>query len=406
MDTDIRDGSMSDNKPVKPDTLLTHAGSHPELNHGAVNPPIYRVSTVVFPSVAEMKEGEKHPFDHMRYGRQGTPTSFAFEEAVTALDGGTGALATCSGQAAITTALGGLLRAGDHALIADSVYNPTRRYCSEYLAQSGVEIEFYDPLIGGGIDALIKPNTKIVYTESPGSLTFEIQDLPAISAAAHAKGALVVIDNTWATGLFFDAFAHGADISVQAATKFLSGHSDAMLGVISCKSKEVWTRLKNYMSYSGMSAGSEEVYLALRGMRTLAVRLRQHQASGLTVARWLRERPEVARVIYPALPGSPGHEIWKRDFKGACGLFAVELKPCPQPAVNAMVDSLAYFGLGFSWGGFESLILPTSGNINRTATQWRPDGPTLRLHIGLEDPDDLIADLARGFDHLGAAMGV
>ena len=390
---------------IKPDTILTHAGSHPERNQGAVNPPVYRVSTVVFPSVAAMKEGEKHPFDHMRYGRQGTPTTFAFEEAVNALDGGASAIATCSGQAAITTALGGLLRAGDHALIADSVYNPTRRYCSEYLAQCGVEIEYYDPLIGAGIAALIKPNTKVIYTESPGSLTFEIQDIPAIAAAAHEKGALVVMDNTWAAGLFFDAFKHGVDVSVQAATKFLSGHSDAMLGVISCKSKEVWNRLKNFASYAGMAAGSEEVYLCLRGIRTLTVRLRQHQESGLKVARWLQQRPEVARVIHPALPGCPGHEIWKRDFTGACGLFAIELKPCPQEAVSAMIDSLAWFGLGFSWGGYESLILATTGAINRTATRWQPQGPTLRLHIGLEDPDDLIADLAKGFEHLAAAMG-
>jgi cystathionine beta-lyase len=390
---------MSDKK-IKPDTLLTHAGSHPEENHGAVNPPVYRVSTVVFPTVAAMKEGEKHPFDHMRYGRQGTPTTFAFEEAVTALDGGFGALATCSGQAAIATTLGGLLKSGDHALISDSVYHPTRRFCSDHLAHCGVEIEYYDPLIGAGIEALIKPNTKLIYTESPGSLSFEIQDIPAIAAAVHAHNVLVVTDNTWATGLFFDAFKHGVDISVQAATKFLSGHSDAMLGVISCKSQEVWTRLKNFMSYSGVTVGSEEVYLGLRGMRTLALRLRQHQDSGLKVARWLQERPEVARVIHPALPGNPGHEIWTRDFTGACGLFAVELKPCPQDAVHAMIDTLAYFGLGFSWGGFESLILPTSGAIHRSATHWRPEGPTLRLHIGLEDADDLIADLARGLERL------
>ncbi len=396
---------MTDTKRAKPDTLLTHAGSHPEKNHGAVNPPVYRVSTVVFPTVAAMKEGEKHPFDHMRYGRQGTPTTFAFEEAVTALDGGYGALATCSGQAAIATTLGALLKGGDHALIADSVYHPTRRYCSEHLAQCGVEIAYYDPLIGAGIADLIKPNTKLVYTESPGSLSFEMQDIPAIAEAAHARGVLVVTDNTWATGLFFDAFKHGVDISVQAATKFLSGHSDAMLGVISCQSKDAWTRIKNYMSFAGIAAGSEEVYLSLRGMRTLAVRLRQHQESGLKVARWLQKRPEVARVIHPALPGSPGHDIWKRDFTGACGLFAVELKPCPQEAVHAMIDNLAYFGLGFSWGGFESLILPTTGAIHRTATHWTPVGPTLRLHIGLEDPDDLIADLAQGFGHLSPAMG-
>jgi cystathionine beta-lyase len=349
-----------------------------------------------------MKEGERHPFDHMRYGRQGTPTSFAFEEAVAALDGGKHAMVACSGQAAITTALSALLKAGDHALIADSVYNPTRRFCTEHLARYGVEIEFYDPRIGGGIEALIKANTKIVYTESPGSLTFEVQDIPAIAAAAHAKGALVMLDNTWATGLFFKAFEHGVDIVVQAATKFLCGHSDAMLGVITTADEKLWLLIKHWMSYGGMSAGSEEVYLGLRGLRTLAVRMRQHQESGLTVARWLQLRPEVARVIHPALPGSPGHELWKRDFTGACGLFAVELKPCPDAAVHALVDGLEHFGLGFSWGGYESLILPTRGNIHRTATDWTPEGPTLRLHIGLEDPGDLIADLAAGFDRLGA----
>ena len=395
---------MTDFKPLKPDTLLAHAGSHPDQHHGAVNPPVYRVSTVVFPTVAAMKEGDRHPFDHMRYGRTGTPTSFAFEEAVAALDGGKYAMATCSGQAAITTALSALLKAGDHALIADSVYNPTRRFCSEHLARYGVEIDFYDPQIGGGIEALIKPNTKIVYTESPGSLTFEVQDIPAIVKAAHAKGALVMLDNTWATGLFFKAFEHGVDIVVQAATKFLCGHSDAMLGVITTADEKLWLTIKHWMSYGGMSAGTEEVYLGLRGLRTLGVRLRQHQESGLTVARWLQERPEVARVIHPALPGWPSHDLWKRDFTGACGLFAVELKPAPDAAVHALVDGLAHFGIGFSWGGYESLILPTRGNIHRTATRWQPEGPTLRLHIGLEDPADLIADLGRGFDRLAAAM--
>lgn len=391
---------MADDISPKPDTLLTHAGSHPEQHQGAVNPPVYRVSTVVFPTVAALKGGENKPFDTMRYGRNGTPTSFAFEEAIAALDGGYRAIVTCSGQAAITTALGALLQAGDHALIADSVYHPTRRFCTEHLARCGVEIEFYDPLIGGGIADLLRHNTKIVFTESPGSLTFEIQDIPAIAAAAHARGALVVMDNTWATGLFFKAIEHGVDIVAVAATKFISGHSDAMLGVLTCKSESVWWRIKNWTTMSGVAAGSEETYLGLRGLRTLGVRMRQHQESGLKVARWLQSRPEVARVIHPALPGSPGHEIWKRDFLGASGLFAVELKPCPQEAVNALVDGLKYFGLGYSWGGFESLILPTTGAIHRTATHWKPQGPTLRLHIGLEDPDDLIEDLAKGLEHV------
>jgi len=391
---------MSDEISRKPDTILTHAGSHPEQNQGAVNPPVYRVSTVVFPTVAAMKGGENKPFDSMRYGRTGTPTSFAFEEAIAELDGGYRSIVTCSGQAAITTALGSLLAAGDHALIVDSVYHPTRRYCLEHLTRCGVEIEFYDPLIGGGIAALIKGNTKIVFTESPGSLTFEIQDIPAIAAAAQARGALVVMDNTWATGLFFRAFDHGVDVSVQAATKFIGGHSDSMLGVVTCKNEALWYRIKNWTTFAGMAAGSEETYLGLRGLRTLGVRMRQHQESGLRVARWLQSRPEIARVIHPALPGSPGHELWKRDFSGAPGLFAVELKPCPQDAVHALIDGLKYFGLGYSWGGFESLVLPTTGAIHRTATHWKPQGPTLRLHIGLEDPDDLIADLEKGLRHV------
>jgi cystathionine beta-lyase len=387
-------------KPLRPDTLLTHAGSHPEEHQGAVNPPVYRVSTVVFPSVAVMKGGENKPFDTMRYGRTGTPTTFAFEEAMGALDGGCRSIVTCSGQAAITTALSALLQAGDHALIADSVYHPTRRYCLEHLARCGIEIEFYDPLIGGDIAGLLRDDTKVVFTESPGSLTFEVQDIPAIAAAAHERGALVVMDNTWATGLFFRAFEHGVDVSVQAATKFIGGHSDSMLGVVTCKTEALWYRIKNWTTFAGMAAGSEETYLGLRGLRTLGVRLRQHQESGLKVARWLQTRPEVARVIHPALPGAPGHEIWKRDFTGASGLFAVELKPCPQEAVHAMVDGLKYFGLGYSWGGFESLILPTSGAIHRTATQWKPEGPTLRIHVGLEDADDLIEDLAKGLGHV------
>jgi len=397
---------MTDDSPSpKPDTILTHAGSHPEQHQGAVNPPVYRVSTVVFPTVAAMKSGENRPFDTMRYGRTGTPTTFALEEAMAAVDGGHRAILACSGQAAIATALGALLQAGDHALISDSVYHPTRRYCVEHLARCGVEIEFYDPLIGAAIAGLIKDNTRLVFTESPGSLTFEMQDIPAIAAAARARGVLVVMDNTWATGLFFKAFDHGVDVVVQAATKFVSGHSDAMLGVVTCKTEQLWYRIKNWTTFAGIAAGSEETYLALRGLRSLGVRLRQHQQSGLKVARWLQTRPEVARVIHPALPDHPGHAIWKRDFLGASSLFAVELKPAPLSAVHAMLDGLELFGMGYSWGGYESLILLTSGAIHRTATRWQAEGPTLRLHVGLEDVGDLIADLGRGLDRLGADPG-
>jgi cystathionine beta-lyase len=338
----------------------------------------------------------------MRYGRHGTPTSFAFEEAVNALDGGYRAIATSSGQAAIASSLSALLKAGDHALIADSVYHPTRRYCLDHLARCGVEITFYDPMIGAGIAEMIRPNTKLVYTESPGSLTFEVQDIPAIAEAAHAKGALVMLDNTWATSIFFNAFEKGVDISIQAATKFLVGHSDAMLGVIGCRTEAIWQQIKTFLAISGAAAGSEEVFLGLRGIRTLAVRLRQHQASGLKVAKWLQGRVEVARVLHPGLESDPGHALWQRDFTGCCGLFAVELYPKSRDAIDCFIDGLRHFGLGFSWGGYESLILPTSGAIHRSASGWKASGPTLRLHIGLEDPDDLIADLEAGFSRIAA----
>ena len=390
-------------KKKKDDTILTHAGSHPEQHNGAVNPPVYRVSTVVFPSMEALHASSARPYDTMRYGRHGTPTSFAFQEAVCALDGGYRSIATCSGQAAIASTLAALLHQGDHALIADCVYHPTREYCTKQLALCGVEIEFYDPLIGGDIAKLIKPNTRLVFTESPGSLSFEIQDIPAIAEAAHAKGAIVVMDNTWGTSLFFKALDKGVDISLQAATKFLVGHSDAMLGVITCKHEDHWQKIKSSIAISGVAPGSEEVFLGLRGIRTLGVRLRQHQEAGLKIARWLQTHPLVTRVMHPALPQDPGHQLWKRDFTGACGLFAIELVPGSAEAVASMVDNLDYFGIGFSWGGYESLILPTTGAIHRSATQWQPAGPTLRLHIGLEDPDDLIADLAAGLERFDAA---
>jgi cystathionine beta-lyase len=348
-----------------------------------------------------MREAGKNQFDGMRYGRYGTPTSFALEEAVCALEGGYRTVSTASGLAAITGTLTALLKTGDHVLMTDTCYFPTRRFCTEHLARLGIETTFYDPLIGAGIAALIRPNTRVVYVESPGSLTFEMQDIPAIAAAAHSKGSVVVLDNTWATPLFFRPFEKGVDISIQAATKFIVGHSDAMLGTITCATQELWHMMKSAVALSGVCAGAEEVYLGLRGLRTLGARLRQHQESGLKLAAWLQQRPEVARVLHPALPGDPGHVIWKRDFTGACGLFAVELKPCPADAVDAMLDALEHFSLGYSWGGFESLIIPTSSGITRTATAWTAPGPMLRIHTGLEDVDDLIADLAQGLAHLG-----
>ncbi len=386
---------------MKRDTRVAHAGLHPDKHQGAVNPPVYHVSTVTYDTVGEMKAAEKRPFEGMRYGRFGTPTSFALEEAVCELEGGHRSISTASGLAAITGTLTALLKAGDHLLVTDSVYFPTRRFCADHLSRWGIETTFYDPLIGAGIAELIRPQTRLVFVESPGSLTFEVQDIPAIAEQAHARGALVAMDNTWATPLFFRPFEKGVDVSIQAATKFIVGHSDAMLGVITCKDQALWQRIKASVAAAGVCAGAEEVYLGLRGLRTLAVRLRQHQESGLKLARFVQSRPEVARVMHPALPGDPGHEIWKRDFTGAPGLFGFELKRGSNAAVEAMLDGLEHFSLGYSWGGFESLIIPTTGGVHRSATKVAA-GPTIRIHTGLEDPDDLIADLARGFERLAA----
>jgi len=390
---------------MKRDTRIVHAGSHPDKQFGAVNPPVYHVSTVTYPSVAALREAGKTPFDGMRYGRFGTPTSFALEEAVCTLEGGYRSISTASGLAAITGTLAALLKSGDHALMVDSCYHPTRRFCDELLKRYGIETTFYDPLIGSGIAALIRPETRLVFVESPGSLTFEVQDIPAIAQAAHARGALVAMDNTWATPLFFRPFDKGVDVSIQAATKFIVGHSDAMLGVITCATEEIWHAIKSSVALSGVCAGSEEAYLGLRGLRTLGARLKQHQESGLKLARWLRAHPKVARVLHPALPEDPGYALWKRDFSGACGLFGFELGPCPAEQVDAFLDALEHFSLGYSWGGFESLIIPTSTGIVRTATEWHTAGPMLRIHTGLEDPDDLIADLQCALDSLEVAAG-
>lgn len=388
---------------MKKDTTIVHAGRHPEQHSGAVNPPVYHVSTVTYPTIGAMKAAEKEPFEGMRYGRFGTPTSFALEEAVCALEGGYRSISTASGLAAITGTLNALLKTGDHVLMVDTVYYPTRRFCTEHLRRFGVETTFYDPLVGGDIAALMRPETRVVFVESPGSLTFEMQDIPAIAAVAHAQGAVVVMDNTWATPLFYQPFSKGVDISIQAATKFIVGHSDAMLGVVTCATPELWRTVKSSVAMAGVCGGAEEVYLGLRGLRTLAVRLRQHQESGLKLANWLKSRPEVVRVMHPALPDDPGHALWLRDFTGACGLFGFEVAPAAPQAVERFLDGLAHFGLGYSWGGYESLIIPTTGEIRRTAVPWRAAGPTFRIHTGLEDPDDLIADLASGLERLGSA---
>ncbi|MET1027166.1 MAG: cystathionine beta-lyase [Dongiaceae bacterium] len=385
--------------PRKDRTILTHAGNDPEANHGIVNPPIYRASTVLYPTVQEMHERGREKFDTVFYGRYGTPTTFALEAAVAELEEADRAVALPSGLGAVAGALLACLKTGDHLLMVDSVYEPTRSFCDLQLAKFGIATTYYDPLIGAGIADLIQENTRVVFLESPGSHTFEFQDVPAIAAAAHAKGCLVLLDNTWATPLFFKPFRHGVDLSIHAATKYIVGHSDVMMGIITMKETH-YKQIKTHVHGMGFAVSPDDCYLALRGLRTLSARLSQHQQTALRLAQWLTDRPEVERVLHPAMPDLPGHEFWKRDYSGASGLFGVILKPFTEERVTAMLDGMEIFGMGYSWGGYESLILPSHLNHARSVTKWSPGGPTLRLHAGLEDPEDLITDLDAGFARL------
>lgn len=394
---------------MKKDTLIIKAGRHPEQFHGAVNPPVYHASTVLFPTLAALEEASRQRFDVMLYGRFGTPTSFAFEEAMADFEGGGRTIAVSSGLAAAAVTLLCVLKAGDHLLMTDSVYGPVRNHCDAILAGFGIETTYYDPTVGGAIAELIRPNTRLIYMESPGSQSFELQDVPAIVAAAKAKSVLTAMDNTWATPYFFKPRDHGVDFSILAATKYVVGHSDAMLGAVTVDT-ERFLEVKTTANLLGNCAAPEACHLALRGLRTLPVRLRQHQVNAERVIAWLRDRPEVERVIYPALAEHPGHAIWKRDFSGAASLFSMILRKTSKSALAAMLDGLEHFGIGASFGGFESLILPVRPERLRTATRWRAAGPVLRLHVGLEDPEDLIADLEQGFARLnqktaGAAAG-
>lgn len=379
----------------KDDTRLAHAGRDPARQHGFVNTPIYRGSTVIFPTLASLDANDQD----FTYGRLGTPTVKALEEAIAELEGGERTLLTPSGLSAIATALFAVVSAGDEILVSDSVYRPTRRFCDHVLKRLGVKTTYYDPLIGADIARLLNDRTRAVFAESPGSQTFEVQDIPAIARAAHEAGAILILDNTWATPLYFKPFTHGVDVSIQAATKYIVGHADAMLGAITASDKTVGAIAKAHEDL-GLCPGPEDAYLGLRGLRSLAVRLERHQKSALELARWLATRPEVARVIHPALPGDRGHAIWQRDFTGASGLFSIVLHPEPRDRLAAMLDGLSLFGMGYSWGGFESLILPFDPSAYRTATRWQAEGPALRLHVGLEDVEDLKADLEAGFGRL------
>ena len=375
-------------------------GRDPLANHGFVNPPVYHASTVLYRSAADYLAAR----GRYLYGRRGTPTSEALQDALAGLEGCNcaGVALLPSGLAAVSTALLSVLGAGDHVLVTDSAYLPTRQLCDSLLVRYGIRTTYYDPLLGGRIAALLEPNTRAVFVESPGSLSFEVQDVPAIAAAAHAKGAAVLMDNTWASPLYFRALDKGVDLSIQSGTKYIGGHSDLMLGTVSANA-QWWPRLRATVETMGLCVGPDDIYLGLRGLRTMGVRLAQHQAAGLKVARWLAGRAEVARVLHPALENDPGHALWRRDYTGACGLFSIVLRPAPQAAAHAFLDALTLFGIGASWGGFESLAIPFDCTQIRTATAWAPGGPTVRLHIGLEDVDDLIADLERGFAALAAA---
>jgi cystathionine beta-lyase len=388
------------------DTLALHAGRDPDGNHGVVNPPVYHCSTVIFPTVETLLETRRDrasgAYVGFTYGREGTPTTRAFEDAITALEGGYRAVVTSCGLGAIAASLTAFLKAGDHLLIVDSLYGPARAFCEDFLKKFGVAVTYYEPSVGAGIEALFQPNTRVVYIESPGSLTFEMTDVPAITKLCRARGIVTIMDNTWASPVCFQPLKHGVDVSINAATKYISGHSDLMLGIAVC-TEEAFVPVKKTASGSGYCGGPDDVYMALRGLRTLPIRMKRHQETATQIALWLQQRPEVARVLYPALPDDPGHAIWKRDFDGASGLFGVVLNACTDRQFAAMLDHMSLFRLGYSWGGYESLVVPTYPADLRSAKKWDAPGPSLRFHAGLEDPKDLITDLERGFARLAAA---
>jgi len=385
-----------EHKRRRPATTVVTAGRRKEWTAGIVNPAVWRASTILYDDVAALDAATRNPDAQLYYGRRGTPTQWSLAEALTMLEpGAAGTRLFPSGVAAVSTALMAVLRPGDELLMVDSAYEPTRVFCRTILKPFGITTRFYDPMIGGGIAELIGPATRAIFMESPGSLSFEVQDVPAITAAARAHNVVTLIDNTWATPLYFRALSAGADISILAATKYIVGHSDVMIGSITAN-EALWGAVRAATTAFGQCISPDDAWLAARGLRTLSVRLAQHDQSARRIAQWLSEQPQVARVLHPALPSCPGHDLWQRDFSGATGLFSFTLKGGDRAAAAALIDGLDLFGIGYSWGGFESLALPVDPASLRTATRWQADGPTIRLHIGLEDPDDLIADLAAG----------
>ena len=389
------------------DTLLVTAGRDPGASFDFVNPPLVRGSTVLHESVADMKAriasrnaGADLP---VTYGIYGTPTHHAFYEALNALEGGHASWALPSGLTACTVPILAFVQQGDHVLVPDSVYWPTRRFCRDTLTRYGVETTFYDPRIGergrAAVEALFRPTTRVMFLESPGSLTFEMQDVPLLAEIARARGAVSMIDNTWATPLYCQPIALGVDVSIHAATKYICGHSDVIMGTVT-SNEAAWPRLRETFHHYGLTTSPDDVYLAHRGLHSMAARLRQHTATAMRLIEWLQAQPEVARILYPALPSDPGHALWKRDMSGASGLFGIVLKPVADERFVAFIDGLQLFGRGYSWGGYESLLIPVFPE--RTAVPLKFEGPLFRIAAGLENADDLIADLAAGFDRLRA----
>jgi cysteine-S-conjugate beta-lyase len=379
-------------------TLLVHGGRDPGRFAGMVNTPVHRGSTILSRSMSEW-ESRKEPDNAMAsYGRFGTPTTRAFEGFVAELEGGHRSMAFPSGLSACTHSMLAFLRHGDHVLVTDSVYGPTRSFACGLLARMGITTTFFDPAIGAGIRELIRPNTRVVFLESPGSWTFEIQDVPAIAEQAHRAGAVVIMDSTWATPLFFKPLAHGVDVSIHSATKYIIGHSDALLGVATATA-QAWQVLAAGGHDFGQTAGPDDLYLAMRGLRTLDVRMRQHWANGVRLAESLIGQPLVERVLHPALPGDAGHALWRRDYTGASGLFGVVLGTSDRRVIGGLIDRLQLFGIGLSWGGFESLVLPCEPEIKRSVRPCPYNGRLLRIHAGLEHVEDLVADLRQALAH-------
>jgi cystathionine beta-lyase len=389
-------GNVVVSEREKPETIAVSAGRMTAEHFGSVNTPVYRTSTILYPDIQSLTT-ESQPY---KYGRRGTPTSRSFESMIEELEGGARCVALPSGLNAIATAILSVCGTGDHLLMVDTCYGPTRHLCEKTLTRFGIETSFYDPLAGDGIAALFRPNTRAIYCESPGSLTFEIQDVPAIALAAHARDISVLMDNTWATPVFFRPLDHGVDLSIMSGTKYIGGHADVMVGTITANESHK-KRLVDFYGDTGMFLGGDDTYLSLRGVRTLALRLKRHEESALKIARWLQMRDEVVRVLHPALQSDPGHGLWKRDFRGSSGLFGVELKPQSAAAMTAFFNGFRHFGLGYSWGGYESLVIPSV--FKRSAKSFVHAGQLIRFHAGLEDADDLIADIDEALARMKAA---